>query len=98
MKRILLVLFIAGHHAASAQITTPVIKARFGVDADLRANFFNGLVQTGNDDWFNQVATDTSGKYVIDTTGAAAIVAGYISDVSPWPKRMQSHFRTMSRP
>jgi len=81
-----------------SQITTPAIKARFGVDGDLRANFFNGLVQTGNDDWFNLVAADTSGKYVIDTTGSAAIVAGYLADVSPWPRRMQSIYRTMSKP
>lgn len=99
MKRFLLLVFLAGHHlATSAQITSPVIKARFGVDGELRANFFNGLVQTGNDDWFNLNAADTSGKFVIDTTGAAAIVAGYLSDVSPWPRRMASHFRTMSRP
>ena len=81
-----------------SQITTPVIKARFGVDADLRANYFNGLVQTGNDDWFNLIAADTSGKYVIDTTGAASIVAGYLTDLSPWPRRMRSHYRTMSQP
>ena len=98
MKRILLVLFIAGPLLSNAQITTPIIKARFGVDADLRANYFNGLVQVGNDDWFNLVAADTSGKAVIDTTGAAAMIAGYLSDVSPWPKRMSSYYRTMNRP
>lgn len=98
MKRILLLLCIAGHLNITAQITTPMIKARFGVDADLRANFFNGSVQAGNDDWFNMNAADTTGKYVIDTTGVAAIVAGYLSDASPWPRRMASHFRTMSRP
>jgi len=81
-----------------AQITVPIIKARFGVDADVRANYFNGLVQTGNDDWFNLVAADTSGKAVIDTTGATAMVAAYNADVSPWPKRMSSFYRTMSRP
>ena len=84
------------------QITTPVIRARFGVDADLRANYFNGAVQSSNDDWFNLatgvLATDTTGKAVIDTTGAAAIIAGYLSDVSPWPKRMTSFYRTMSKP
>src|SRR6478672_3343499 len=82
----------------NAQITTPAIKARFGVDADLRANYFNNLVQTGNDDWFNLIAADTSGKSVIDTTGAAALVASYLTDVSPWPKRMSSVYRTMSKP
>ncbi len=98
MKRFLLLLFLAGPIFAATQITTPIIKARFGVDGDLRANYFNGLVQTGNDDWFNMVATDTSGKSVIDTTGSAAIVAGYLADVSPWPKRMSSFYRTMNRP
>jgi hypothetical protein len=81
----------------SAQITTPIIKAAFGVDADLRTNFFNGFVQTGNDDWFNN-GTAGTGNYVIDTTGAAAIVAGYLTDASPWPKRMAPLFRSMSRP
>ena len=81
----------------SAQITTPIIKAAFGVDADLRANFFNGFVQSGNDDWFNN-GTAGTGNFVIDTTGAAAIVAGYLSDASPWPKRMKPLYRSMSRP
>src|SRR5512138_3276861 len=81
----------------SAQITTPIIKAAFGVDADLRANFFNGFVQSGNDDWFNN-GTSGTGAFVIDTTGAAAVVAGYLSDASPWPKRMTPLYRSMSRP
>ena len=82
---------------ASAQITTPIIKAGFGVDADLRANFFNGFVQSGNDDWFNNGIAGT-GLFVIDTTGAAAVVAGYLSDANPWPKRMAPLYRSMSRP
>lgn len=98
MRYFLLLTFIAGHFILNAQITTPVIKARFGVDGELRANFFNNLVQAGNDDWFNLNVLDTSGKYVIDTTGSAAIVAGYLADVSPWPRRMQSFYKTMSRP
>ena len=81
----------------SAQITTPIIKAGFGVDADLRANYFNGFIQNGNDDWFNN-GTAGTGVFVIDTTGAASVVAGYLSDVSPWPKRMAPLFRSMSRP
>jgi len=81
----------------SAQITTPIIKAAFGVDADLRANFFNGFVQSGNDDWFNN-GTAGTGNFVIDTAGAAAVVAGYLSDISPWPKRMAPLYRSMSRP
>lgn len=81
----------------SAQITVPIIKAAFGVDADLRANYFNGFVQSGNDDWFNN-GTAGTGNFVIDTTGAAAIVAGYLSDVSPFPRRMAPLYRSMSRP
>jgi hypothetical protein len=98
MKRMILLLIVWAPLYTTAQITTPQVKARFGVDADLRANYFNGLVQAGNDDWFNLLAADTSGKAVIDTTGCAAIVAGYLADISPYPKRMASLFRTMSRP
>ena len=82
----------------TAQITSPVVRARFGVDADLRANYFNGLVQAGNDDWYNFNPADTTGKFVIDTTGAASILAGYLTDAAPWPKRMASFYRGMSRP
>src|SRR5688572_2413397 len=99
MKQILLSVFGVVFYSivVSAQITTPIIKAAFGVDADLRANYFNGFVQSGNDDWFNN-GTAGTGNFVIDTTGAAAIVAGYLSDVSPWPKRMAPLYRSMSRP
>src|SRR5688572_23465218 len=98
MKHFLLsVLGVLFSIVISAQITTPIIKAAFGVDADLRANYFNGFVQSGNDDWFNN-GTAGTGNFVIDTTGAAAVVAGYLSDVSPWPKRMAPLYRSMSRP
>ncbi len=94
----LIIFFLLVTNTVFSQITTPAIKARFGVDADVRANFFNGLVQASNDDWFNLVVADTSGKYVIDTTGAAALVAAYLTDASPWPQRKRSFYRTMSRP
>lgn len=82
---------------AHSQITSPIIKAGFGVDADLRANYFNGFLQSGNDDWFNN-GTAGTGNFVIDTTGAAAIIAAYLSDASPWPRRMATMYRSMSRP
>jgi hypothetical protein len=99
MKHFILIVFGVAFISvvSSAQITTPIIKAGFGVDADLRANFFNGFVQSGNDDWFNN-GTAGTGNFVIDTTGAAAIVAGYLSDLSPWPRRMAPLYRSMSRP
>ena len=97
MKSLSLFLFVVVSPALHAQITTPIIKAAFGVDADLRANFYNDFVQTGNDDWFNN-GTAGTGQFVIDTTGAAAIRAGYTSDVAPFPRRMSSFYRGMSIP
>lgn len=97
MKTILHLLLLLSPLVVQAQITSPVVRARFGVDADLRANYFGGSVLTGNDDWFNFTATDTLGKAVIDTTGARSIIAGYLSDASPWPSRMASFYRGMSR-
>ena len=64
----------------NAQITTPIIKANFGVDADLRSNFFNGLVQSGNDDWFWLPGSIGTGQFIVDTTGAAALLANYSSN------------------
>jgi hypothetical protein len=97
MKTVIRLLFIISPLFLNAQITTPIIKANFGVDADLRANYFNGFIQSGNDDWYNN-GTAGTGRFVIDTTGAAAKVAGYLSDVSPWPRRMASFFGKMSVP
>ncbi|TMI94835.1 MAG: T9SS type A sorting domain-containing protein [Bacteroidetes bacterium] len=97
MKTFLRLLIFIGPLFSQAQITTPVVKANFGVDADLRANYFNGLITGSSDDWFNN-GTAGTGRYVIDTTGAASIIAGYNSDVSPWPKRMATLYRGMSLP
>ena len=64
--------------SAIGQIITPVTKANFGVDAELSCNYFNGFLPTG-DDWFGNGFPGT-GEFVIDTTGAAAIVAAYTSN------------------
>jgi hypothetical protein len=64
----------------NAQITTPVIRANFGIDADLRSNYFNSLVQTGNDDWFKFPGSFGTGEFMIDTNGAAVLLAQYIAD------------------
>lgn len=94
--QIILVVLISWTSGYS-QITTPVTNARFGVDGDLRANYFNGLVTTASDDWFNN-GTAGTGEYVIDMSGAAALMAAYNADASPWPVRSSSFYRTMSKP
>ncbi|QNA46344.1 T9SS type A sorting domain-containing protein [Lacibacter sediminis] len=78
----------------SAQITSPMIRANFGVDADLRANFFNLSILAGNDDWFHD-GTAGAGIHVIDTTGAAGILSGY--STNPLTKPM-SFARSMRYP
>lgn len=88
--RLLALLFCAT--CAEAQITTPVAKAGFGVDADLRSNFFNGIQQSGTDDWFSAPGSFGAGTWVIDTTGAAQIVARYATDLN---YRKLPFFRTM---
>jgi hypothetical protein len=80
LRNILLLILVAlsGH----AQITSPEIRAKFGVDAELRANFFNNFTTTGNDDWFAQgiVTGPGVGNFVIDTTGAPFIRKRYVLD------------------
>jgi hypothetical protein len=99
-KKFLLLLILSFPLFTFSQITTPIIKAGFGVDADTRARFFNGGLQT-SDDWFllsGTPGTPADGEFVIDTTGAAAILAGYLTDISPWPRRMATFVRRMSKP
>lgn len=93
-KRILCGLILAPVFAG-AQITTPVIRANFGVDGELRCNYFNGLVQSGNDDWFRLPGSTGTGQFVVDTTGAAALLAGYTSNPST---RNLPFYRTMRFP
>jgi hypothetical protein len=84
MKTNLLLLFVVliSFKTLEAQVTTSAIKANFGVDGELRANFYNGFAQSGTDDWFVFPGTVGAGKGIIDTTGAAAIVARYATDVN----------------
>lgn len=80
MKKILQTLIILGcFHSASAQIVTARTIANFGIEADLGANFYNNAETQAADDWFNR-RTSGTGKGVIDTTGAAAIVAAYFTN------------------
>jgi Secretion system C-terminal sorting domain len=90
-KNLLFISLLICSHCLIAQITNPVINANFGVDGDLRANYFNGASGVLNDDWFKNNKFG-SGEAMIDSTGAAAIVAGYISNPAT---RMQSFSRLM---
>lgn len=79
MKTILLLNILFFFNFAKGQIITPTVKANFGIDGEVRSNFFNGMAQPAYDDWYTYSNVGT-GQFVIDTTGAAAIVAGYISN------------------
>lgn len=84
MKQLLLSLFLLvalTNQTLTAQITTAQKKARFGIEADLRSNFYNGFIEVGSDDWFsmNNIVGPGVGQFVIDTTGAAGILAKYTS-------------------
>jgi hypothetical protein len=79
----------------NCQIITPQIKANFGIDGDLRANFYNNFGSNGNDDWFTTSLPGAAGKSVIDTTGAAYIVSRYATDPD---FRKLPFFRTMAFP
>lgn len=87
-------IFVACTFACSAQITSPQVKANFGVDADLRGNYVNTTATITTDDWFVNGGAGT-GKFVIDTTGAAEIYNRYLSNPA---SRNQSIIRNMSVP
>ena len=80
MKKILqtLIIIVSGQ-LASAQIIVATVRANFGVEADVSANYYNNTTTPAVDDWFNNGYAGT-GRGVIDTNGAAAIVAGYFSN------------------
>ena len=78
MKKCLLIfLSLLPGLLCKAQDTVAVIKANFGVEADLRANYYGDTILPGTDDWFNKDLTDTSGSSVIDTSLAAQILGEY---------------------
>lgn len=95
MKKILLILALLQciYSIVRAQITEPGRLANFGVDADLRANYFKGAIVTGNDDWFRN--NGTVGQAIIDTTGAAYMLNRY--NTVPSSRRLP-FFRNMRFP
>lgn len=79
---------------SAAQITSPQVKANFGVDSDLRNNFFVNTATTAVDDWFVNGGAGT-GRFVVDTNGATAVYNGYLSNPA---SRNQAIIRNMSMP
>lgn len=91
MKKNFYFLFLLLYSTAYGQITSPQIKANFGIEGDLQANYFNNSISLkSDDDWFKE--DSQSGVGVIDTSGAAAILARYAIDPA---FRQQSFGRTM---
>jgi hypothetical protein len=95
MKKIALYIcfVLAAANTSYAQITTAAIKANFGVDADLKANYFDSFIEAGSDDWFRNNAGP--GNFIIDTTGAAYLMNQYTAKPAV---RMYPFFRGMRYP
>jgi hypothetical protein len=79
--------------SVNAQITSPIIKGKFGVDADVQSNWFNNGALAGSDDWFYKNGSGSSSNvFVIDTTGAAAITTQYAAGIgltTPFYRKMR---------
>src|SRR5687767_14250539 len=77
-----------------AQITSPIVKGKFGVDADVQNNCFNNAEfnLVDNDDWYYRNGSSSSSVFVIDTTGAGDIVAQYAAGIgltTPFYRKMR---------
>jgi hypothetical protein len=84
MKKILsFLIIVTGALWAKAQIVTPTVVGKFGVDGEVQMNMRGSTAVscTDCDDWFyKQIANGGSSTFVIDTTGAGAIVASYLAN------------------
>jgi hypothetical protein len=84
MKKIVLILLMALYAIeGNTQVVIPTIEGKFGVDADAQKNIFIDATSPCSDCddwWYEQVSNGGNSLYIIDTTGAGAIVAGYLSN------------------
>lgn len=96
MKRILCIVVLVSFYCLTGrtQITSATVIANFGVDADLRKNYFDGFLSAGNDDWFGNGEAGP-GTFIIDTTGAAYIKQQYVANPA---SRRVPFFRGMRYP
>ncbi|THU41387.1 T9SS type A sorting domain-containing protein [Niastella caeni] len=93
-ERLPFLLLLASTSWVQAQVTSPIIKAKFGVDADVQNNWFNNGAYTieNNDDWYYRNGSSSSSVFVIDTTGAGTITAQYASGIgltTPFYRKMR---------
>lgn len=97
-KTVLILLMTICACAGNTQIITPIIQGKFGIDADAQSDIFVSTTSpcTDCDDWYySQIPNGGNSMFVIDTTGAAAIVAGYQADAST---RNTPFYRKMGYP
>ena len=94
MKTIILLAALCFGNLAYGQIITSTIRASFGIEAELRSNYINNAGASGTDDWFSDGSAGT-GRFVIDTTGAAAWIKLYNTDVA---SRRRTFVRKMAAP
>jgi hypothetical protein len=69
----------------NSQIITPTIQGKFGIDADVQHNVFVTASSPCSDcdDWYyEQIPNGNNSIFVIDTTGAGAIVASYANSAN----------------
>lgn len=84
MKKIVPILLMVLYAIeGNSQVVTPTIEGKFGVDADAEKNIFIDATSPCSDCddwWYEQVSNGGNSLFIIDTTGAGAIVAGYIAN------------------
>jgi hypothetical protein len=87
-----LLLLLVSFCCVQAQITSPVIKGKFGVDADVESLWFMEGPSIGDDDWYHAEGYTGSSVFVIDTTGAGAKLAAYDAGIgltTPFYRKMR---------
>src|SRR5687768_3312751 len=91
-ESIFLLLLLTSFTWSQAQITSPVIRGKFGVDADVESLWFMEGPLTGNDDWYHRDGYTGSSVFVIDTTGAGQKLADYDNGIgltTPFYRKMR---------
>lgn len=95
IETITLMSLLASFTWSQAQISAPVIRGKFGIDADVQCDWFNEALKTSpdNDDWyFRQGSATNTGLFIIDTAGAGAKMAQYAAGqmlTTPFYKKMR---------